>query len=93
MEKLAESIVSGDGIANAAIREAGQRITELSAANGRMKAMLARIAYPSRGTSDETADACAFASEIQEAWTLEDLSENTKDQPPSGSAASDCSEI
>lgn len=30
MEKLAESIVSGDGVANAAIREAGQRITVLA---------------------------------------------------------------
>lgn len=37
MEKLAESIVSQDGVANAAIREAGQRITELSAEVERWK--------------------------------------------------------
>ncbi|MEI6655779.1 MAG: hypothetical protein WCP45_13525 [Verrucomicrobiota bacterium] len=38
MEKLAESIISGDGVANAAIREAGQRIIELSAARDEWKA-------------------------------------------------------
>ena len=54
-----------------------EEIRRLTTANGRMKSMLARIAYPSRGTPDETADVCAFAAEIQEAWALEDLSENS----------------
>ncbi len=53
-----------------------EEIRRLTTANERMKSMLARIGYPSRGTPDETADVCAFASEIQEAWTLGDLSEN-----------------
>lgn len=42
----------------------------------RMRAMLARIAYPSRGTPDETADINAFAAEIQAVWSLESLTEN-----------------
>ena len=44
----------------------------------RMRAILARIAYPSRGTPDETADINAFAAEIQAAWSLESLTENSK---------------
>jgi hypothetical protein len=39
-----------------------------------MKKMILRIGYPARGSADESADVFAFASEIQEAWTLEDLS-------------------
>lgn len=48
MEKLAESIVSDDGIANAAIREAGQRITELSASLGSHAAALTELAAACR---------------------------------------------
>jgi hypothetical protein len=40
MEKLAESIVSEDGVANAAIREAGQRITELSAIESSLRTLM-----------------------------------------------------
>jgi hypothetical protein len=48
----------------------------------RMMAILARIAYPSRGTPDETADINAFAAEIQAAWSLESLTENVTAQTP-----------
>jgi argininosuccinate lyase len=38
-----------------------------------MKKMLLRIGYPARGSADESADVFAFASEIAETWSLEDL--------------------
>lgn len=38
-----------------------------------MKKMLSRIAYPARGTADESADVYAFAAEIQSKWSLNDL--------------------
>lgn len=41
-----------------------------------MKSMLQRIAYPARGTTDETADIIYFATEIQKTFTLEELSED-----------------
>lgn len=42
-----------------------------------MKTMLARIAYPARGTADETADISTFAAEIQQRWSLEYLQGDT----------------
>lgn len=38
---LADEITSGDGVANAAIYEAGQRLLELDKENKELKAMLA----------------------------------------------------
>lgn len=38
-----------------------------------MKTMLQRIAYPARGTFDETADIIYFADEIQKIFLLDDL--------------------
>jgi hypothetical protein len=48
----------------------------------RMREILARIAYPSRGTPDETANINAFAAEIQAAWSLESLTENVHPLAP-----------
>jgi len=45
--------------------------------NAQMKKMLARIAYPARGTPDESADVYAFAAEIQSKWSLSDLETDT----------------
>jgi hypothetical protein len=57
----------------------------------RMKALLARIAYPSRGTPDETASIDVFAAEIQAAWSLGSLTENVQEHAPP-LLKSDCAE-
>lgn len=43
-----------------------------------MAKILRRIAYPERGTPDDTADLQMFADEIQKTWTLEQLEELSK---------------
>lgn len=40
MEKLADDIISSDGVASTAIREAGQRITELSKHSAALAALM-----------------------------------------------------
>ncbi len=46
---------------------------DLERENCAMRQMLLRIAYPSRGTIDESAALQDFADEIQKTWTLEYL--------------------
>lgn len=45
-----------------------------------MKTMLARIAYPRRGSPDERADIYYFAKEIQTRWSLDYLLEQEFDE-------------
>jgi hypothetical protein len=48
--------------------------------NTQMKQMLSRIAYPARGTPDESADVYAFAAEIQSKWSMSDLETDATEQ-------------
>lgn len=61
-----------------ALEDAQADIRELADQLERMKLILARIAYPRRGTYDELGDIRMFATEIQATWSMEALETNTE---------------